>query len=332
MRFCFFMTGSGGSPLQASLWRGLHDNGHTVSVFYNGRPRDYDFLVILNQSSHTVHYGYPEFPRYYTPVVFIDNAEYGYFSRLPHRHARFKNAFSDGSLTHDTKNLDQQKRLERYLEGRSFPYFIREMHPLVDYPKGYYPIDYPLTNTSWCHTRPNREQYIKRDLDLYISWGASHPWRWNITNILRSMPIKSYIKVIEENGHPRLPQGAYFEGIELAKCGVSYDGYGSNSFRMTEVLCRTLLLQGTMNYRMRHPLKDMETCVMFDVLGDGDDFVRSNVDEKLSWVLSNPEEAFKIYAAGYDHCMTHFTETPSAKYFVDMVYAHDWGEVTEIHL
>jgi len=326
------MSQHGGSPLQASLWRGLHDLGHVVSVFHNGRPRDFDFLVILNQSAHTQHYAYPDFPPYKTPVVFIDTAEYGYFTRLPHTFGKYVNTFTPSAMGHDTKNHYEQTRLKNYLQGKAFPYFLREMHVDKKYPDTYYPIDYPITNTSWCHTRPDKDTYLNRPLDLYVSWGASHPWRWGITNELRSIACRSYIKVIEENGHPRLHHRDYFAGMEGAFASVSYDGYGSNSFRMTEALVRCALLQGPIKHVMRYPLKDGETCIGFDVVHSGDDFVATDVGAKLRGILASPETAFEVYRNGYEHCMTYLTETRAAADFVDTVYKHDWSKETILDL
>lgn len=332
MRFCFLMSQQGGSPLQVSLWRGLLGLGHQVSTFHNGRPRDFDVLVILNQSSHTQHYAYPDFPPYTTPVVFIDNAEYGYFTRLPHLFNKFSNTFTPAAMQHDTKNYHEQTRLKNYLQDKSFPYFLREMHTGRVYPSSYYSIDYPLTSTSVCYTPPNKDTYLKRRLDLYISWGASHPWRWHITRALRDVACRSYIKVIEEDGHPRLGHHEYLPGMESALASVSYDGYGSSSFRMTEVLVRCALLQGPIKHVMRYPLKDGVTCVGFDMNHSAGEFVSTNVGVKLKEILGSPEAAFEVYRSGYDHCMTYLTETRLASDFVDTIYMHDWGKTTPLDL
>src|SRR2546428_305584 len=78
--------------------------------------------------------------------------------------------------------------LRGFLEGGSFPYFLREFSKHVEFPERYHPIDYPLYHLSHCPSAPDREQYLmNRHLDLYLAWGASHPWRNHISEHLRGL-------------------------------------------------------------------------------------------------------------------------------------------------
>lgn len=329
MRIGFYLSTMGGSPLESGLRRGLDALGHAVEDYQPGRG--YDLVLVFNQSAHTPGYCYPPFPEG-APFCFIDTAEYGYFTRLPDRVHRYATVASEGARAHDTKNRAEQERLVGWLEGKSFPYFQREYSKYIPWPAAYHPIDYPLYHLSACDRHPDREEYLARSLELYCSWGASHPWRMQITDALRAADVRAEIGIIDLDGHERMPQAEYFARTEAARCSVSYDGYGSGSFRMTEILCRTLLLQGPLSIELPAPLVDGETCVEYAVQSGGETFFGTDIAAQLRWVLEAPEEAYRIYAAGYEHCMTHMTERATAEYLLRVVEAHDWDVPTPLDL
>lgn len=323
----FFLSTLGGSPLVGGLERGLAELGHWVEPYEAGSF--YDLVVICNQTAHNPAYVYPDFNHPTTPICFVDSAEYGYFRRLPSNCHLYWNTFTADALNHDTKNREQQLRLKGFLEGRSFPYFIREYFKSFDFPPAYHPIDYPLYHLSHCSKIPNRDEYLSRDLDLYLAWGASHPWREHITQALRDCHVKAEIYVIEQDG-PRLPQAQYFNGMERARCTVSFDGYGSGSFRMMEALVRTVLVQGPTSIHFREPLTDSLNCIEYNVLSDGEQFIDTDVCAAVRFVLENPDAAFDIYEAGYWHAMVNYTEKATAEYLLRTVEQHDWSKPTEI--
>ncbi len=332
MRFSFFLSTHGGSPLQVGLERGLNELGHSVRYFANGHTKDFDVLVVFNQCAHTNSYAYPDFPAYDIPIAFVDSAEFGWTRRQPGVVRQYANTFSPGSMTHDTKSVHEQTRLKNYLEGKSFPYFLREFFTCIDYPVNYCPIDYPLYALSACNDRPSRKDYFGRLDGLFLSWGASHPWRWNVTRDLRAvkaqMPVE--VLVIEENGTPRMEQSTYFNRFVRCRASASFDGYGSSSFRMTEILVRTVLLMGPLSIRTHAPLVDGETCVQYQMETNGEECLSTNVGEKLLWVLDNPEEAFRIYENGYGHCNDKLSEKATAQYFLDTLNRHDWKVPTQL--
>ncbi len=231
-------------------------------------------------------------------------------------------------MTHDTKNTQQQMRLRNYLNGKSFPYFLREFSKYVQYPQGFYPIDYPLYMYSECDIKPNREEYLQRAKDLFVSWGASHPWRVPLTHQLRTCPVKGDVLLLEENGTPRMPQRDYFERTREAKVGVSYDGYGSSSFRLTEVLVRSLLLAAPLHIIRHAPLVNGVHFMEYSVASRGEEFQGSNICETLMEALANPERSYEMYERGYYHCYDNYTETATAQYVLDVVAKHDWQTTT----
>lgn len=335
MKIAFFLSSTGGSPLQVGLERGLRELGHRVEPY---RPASgYDLILVLNQCAHCS-YAYPDFPKDSAPIAFIDSAEYGFSKRHPGVAHSYQNAFSEGSLSHDTKSRSEQLKLKTFLAGKSFPYFIREYFKFLDFPASYHPIDYPLYLNSVCPTAPNLDEYVNRQMDLFLSWGISHPWRKNLTEILRACPIRSQVLALEENGTPRMPQHEMFARTRAARCSVSFDGYGSSSFRLTEVIVRTLLLRGPLFIKLREDLTDGVNCVEYNVDGDRaalercEGFVSSDIAAKLRWALEDPERAFRIYERGFHHCMQHWTEKATAAYVLKTVEAHDWKAPTILDL
>ncbi len=330
MKIAFFLSSTGGSPLQVGLERGMRSLGHAVEPWR--RDGGYDLIIAFSQSAHT-RYAYPEPPTCQTPLVFVDSSEYGHGTRYTHeQHVGFANFFAAMSLKHDTKVEVETLRLKRYLEGRSFPYFLREFYKDITFPDSYHPIDYPLYAHSLCPARPSLDEYVKRTEDLFLSWGISHPFRQNITDLLRSAQVRSTVLALGENGTPRMPQQEMFARTRGARCSVSFDGYGSSSFRLTEVIVRTLLLRGPLCIRLREDLTDGVNCVDYSVENNGDTFVSSNILEKLDWVLADAERAFRIHEAGYHHCNKFWTETATAQHVLDVVARHDYSKPTPLDL
>lgn len=339
MRFAFLLSNYGGSPLEGGLSRGLVSLGHEVVSFHTGKERNYDALVIFNQTAHSPGHVYPEFPTYEIPVAFVDSAEYGWMRRWPHTVTPYANAFTEGSMNHDGRNPPEQARLRDFLQGRSFPYFLREFSNYISYPENYHPIDYPLYHLSHCSDRPDRGDYLRRLIPFWVCWGASHPFRWVITRALREsgVTITTHdgtfgveVLVIEENGQPRIDQSTYFNWMVRSRASVTYDGYGTGSFRLTEVLMRTCLLLGPLSTRAPFPLVDGQTCVAYDLEVKGEECLGTNIVEKLRWIVEHPEDSFRIYEAGYDHCLTKLTERATAQYFLDTLARHDWSKETSL--
>lgn len=314
--------------MTVGLEHGLKHLGHRVEEYRAGNR--YDLILIFNQSAHVTDYVYPAFPEKGEKFAFVDTAEYGYFKRLPEIVGDYAHAFRKGSMSHDTKNVHEQNRMREFLSGKSFPYFLREFSKHVAYGSTFHPIDYPMYHGSECHVPPRREEYVNRDLDLFCSWGLSHPWRADLTQALRGCHVKSEIFVLEENGTPRMDQRRYFNRTRAAKVSVSYDGYGSSSFRLTEVLCRTVLLLGPLSIVMREPLTPGKNCVSYEIESEGEKFISTNLCEVMRSVLGSPETAFDIYASGFEHCFTHLTEKATAQYVLDKIEAHDSSVVTPI--
>jgi hypothetical protein len=348
LRIATFLSSLGGSPLQGGIERGLASMGHHVEPY--DHRQGYDLVVIFQQVAHNPAYQFPaRFPPVHQPIAFVDSSEAGYFTRLPDRAKEFAFSFTETVMRQSTKNYAEQVRLRDYLQGKSFPYFLREMSKYIQYPAAYHPIDYPLYHLSGCDMRPDREEYLRRDLDLFSAWGESHPFRVHLGRAMRGANVKAEITVInrgakvstdpsrgvwlDANGEVCfIEQAAYFNRMRAAKCSVSYDGYGSGSFRMTEILVRTLLLQGPLSIVTRAPLIDGETCRAYTVDHAGEVYYGTNLPDVIRRALECPEESFEIYERAYEHCMEHLTERATAQYLLDTVAAHDYSKPTPLEL
>jgi hypothetical protein len=333
VRVAFLLSNLGGSPLTIGLERGMRLLGHQV-VDYTP-DGNWDLLLVFNQCAHVTNYAYPPLPpkNHGRRIAFIDTAEYGWTKRVKEPIGTYWNAFAEGSMTHDTKNPEQQTLLRDWLDCQSFPYFVREFWNAWAFPAAYHPIDYPLYQPSAHRRAPKRDEYLRRTTQVACLWGLSNPWRVNLTAEMEASPVVKDVYVIERDG-PRLPQfgpRGYFERLEAARCSVSFDGYGSGSFRMTEVLCRTLLMQGPLAIKTHAPLIHGDTCWAYCVWVDGEHYVRSDLVEQIQAAMADPERCFEIHHRGFNHCMAHLTERATAEYVLRVIDAHDLNQVTRIY-
>lgn len=344
-------SSQGGSPLQDCIQRCLEKMGHKAEP-YAGPNAEYDLVFIFNQTAHRKDYEYPDFPKDSTPIAFVDTAEYGWWTHTDRQLAMYANAFTPDALQASTKNQFQQERLKRFLEGKSFPYFLHEMGLKNEYPSSYHPIDYPLYHHSVCKKEPNRDEYLRREQEIYVSWGASHPWRVNLSEDIRKgmreNGIKGELRILEEmqpdgTRTRRLPQMECFAKTEQALCSVSYDGFGVSAFRMVEVACRTALLMAPLPIRMREPLLNGVSCIHYNVRGDiiesdtpgaagSHTYLGSNIARTIQRVTINKEWAFGIYQRGYWHTMEKLSEEATVRYMLETAYAHNYNEPTPVDL
>lgn len=297
MRVGILISTRGGSPLQYSLCH------YGWELYRPGQV--YDLVLVFNQTAHTRDYRYPDsLPD--GPIAFVDTAEYGTTMRPWH-------GLTPEAMAHDTKNAAEQARLRSMLEGRSFPYFLRETWIDRGYSEAFHPIDYPLHPGAEPTRAPDRDEYLARSVPVACIWGHSNACRPPITEALRSVPGAD-VFVVDQDG-PRLPFDVYARRLEAARCTVSADGYGSGSFRVTESLVRTMLVRRPPLIRQHAPLVHGQTCIDFwnDPVG------ALNVDA---------ERAFEIYARGYDHCLTHYTPAATAARILAVCEAHDWSKPT----
>jgi len=319
--------------IEAKLWRGFHQIGVEAERYL--AYKKYDYVLLFNQTAHGQEYCYGtldvlEDYRF----AFIDCAEYGWFNRMrPNWQEEYYSAFAPGSLRNHTKNMTEQVFLLLFLQGKSFPYFLREFLVGFPYPPTYYPIDYPIT-VEPDMTPPDREQYLARPVDLFLSWGISHPFRANLTEEVRQAGVRTDINIIQDPHGGRLPYDEYVGRMARAKATVSYDGYGISAFRESEALCRTLLFRGGVPTIQRCPLYSGVNCVEYKVIDadNGSRFMSSDIGPLVRSYLQDPERCYEMYHRGYGHGMDYYTEAATARYILRTLANHDWNTPTPLLL
>lgn len=333
MNIGFLSHPLGGSPLLLSLRRAFQGLGHNVVDF--PRNRKVDLVLVFNFASHQ-EFEYEDFPVVECPMAFIDSAEYGWWTHEK-KYARWLyNAFAPAALMGGripgapevvlSSKGKQQFKLKKWLEGKSFPYFLREMYKDWNYPSCYHPIDYPLWVDSHCQKEPQLEEYLKRPLDFYVAWGNSHPYRAKLNELLAAQPRSQVY-----SAPPRIDQKFIFQQTEAAKSSISYHGYGHGSFRVMENSVRTLLFKCRTCIQEREPFVNGETCLEYDVWGSFEE-MGTDLGEKLDIVRKEPERAFGIYKAGREHCLKHLTEEATARYVLGEIEKHDFTQPTPLVL
>lgn len=310
------------------ITRGLTELGHQVVPWTLGVSCDH--VLVFNVSSHINHYNWDDIEQLEgCKFAFIDTAEYGWWTHYDYHKDMYYSAFAP--LAIKAKPPVQLKLLE-FLKGKSYPYFLREMYKGFDYPENYHPIDYPLYYHSRSDIQPTTfEEYKNRNWDVYIAWGHSHQTRVHITEMIKKLPFKIFAFC---DSNAKLNQFEYFKGLQNAKISVSYDGYGSGSFRETEVLSRCVLFRNVQCVRRPNPLTNGVNFVEYTVEEKlGDDkypiYVNTDVGELITQHLSNLENLYNIYREGYKHCTEWLSEKGMAQYILETTQKHDWTVVTK---
>lgn len=328
MRIGLYKSNFGGSPLLHNLRKGFKNiNVLAEDVVLS---RHYDYVLIFNQTAHSKDYYYHDLRQItnkYPKLAFVDTAEYGFKSRLIKNIKMYKNAFTDFALEHDTKKVNQQRMLFNYLHGKSFPYFLREYYKNINYPKCYHPIDYPLSLP--CKNCPNENQYNNRKFPVFAVWGQSNPIRKDIIKEIRNEMPSPEVRMFDNKS--RIPQNIFLTKMHNSKISVSYDGYGSSSFREMEILCRSMLLKGEMVIKQRNPLINGVHFVEYKVaITEDGTFINTNIKELINYYLNNPKEAFEIYKKGYEHCYKYYTPKATAQYILNVLQSHDYSTITPL--
>jgi hypothetical protein len=304
----------------------------------------YDFVLLFNISSHSARYDFSdvgELKGY--KFCFIDSSEYGWWTHYSHYKELFGTSFTAGSMA--AKPFCQQV-LKQFLDGKSYPYIVREFYKGIDYPNSYHPIDYPLygVNTP-IPPMATFEEYCARPNDVYVGWGESHPSRKDLARVVSKLPLK----VVVNSGN-KLPQNEYFTNMLNARMTVAYDGYGSGSFREKEALARTMLFRNNMAIIQNAPLTSGQNFVEYQVqekLVDWDKdskysapyknfrdkhpvFESTNLGSIMLEWIQDLEGMYRVYEGGYKHLMENFTEKAVAQYVLDILEGHDWDKPTPI--
>lgn len=333
----------GAGVLFQSLARGFEQIGHPLVLFNPNQV--YDYVIVFNNAAHRADYDFNGIDKITQRVAFVDGSEYGWWTHHNYYRKLFSNSFAPGSMK--VKPFEQRK-LQLFLKGKSFPFFLREFYKGNKYPKSYHPIDFPLITVGTnVPGMASFEDYVNRPYDVYIGWGESHPSRKCLAELVDKLPCKTLI-----NSGNKIERSLYFENIKNAKISISYDGYGSTTFREKEILCRTLLLRNKMAVHLSQPLTDGFNFVEFrvkerlinwqmsahtcnpeyaqDVMDKTIEYADSDIGDIIMSLLKDIDKMYEIYRQGYHHCTENYTEKATAQYVFDTIQDHDWKEPTPI--
>lgn len=326
------------NPLFYNLIWGLRSLGHRCEV-YKVRTR-YDFVFVCNVSSpyHPERDGknwilkYPNLDVVQDKVVFVDPAEYGWWTHDPAYGIEYYNAFAPWSIR-SKGSAEGQIELLNFLRGKSFPYFIREKYKSIQYPDQYYPVDYPLANIS---KKPDKDEFMKRVYDLYLRWGGSHLFRPKIVEEINSITGFKIDAV-----QAKINQFEYYTNTQNSRVSVVSDGYGSGSFRETEILANCVLFMREQCIDKHHPLTNginfVEFKVNYEMTKPDSIFVHGyqiykdcNIKELLLEYMSDWDRCYSIYEAGYNHCMKYYSQKEFANYVLEKIYNFDYLKSTPV--
>ncbi len=326
------------NPLFTRLILGLREMGHRCDKYEPGTRYDYVFICNVAgpySTKSTWELKYPYLDTIQDKIVFIDPAEYGWWTHDKIYATEYYNAFAPLSIV-AKGTAEGQLELLSFLRGKSFPYFVREKYKNILYPNQYYPIDYPLiVNPIVPNKKPNKDEYMKRTHDVYVRWGGSHIFRPRIIEKIKTI---TGFKIDVE--HKKINPIEYYHNTQDARISVVSDGYGSGSFRETEVLINCLLFMKEQCIEKHHPLTNGVNFVEFKVdyeMSAGGTFSKGsqlykdcNIAELLQEYMSDWDKCYSVYASGFHHCVKYYSISEFAKYVFEGISKHNYLEPTPI--
>jgi hypothetical protein len=349
----------GGNSLLDCLIKGLKELGHQCVPF--DKQIEFDYVIVFAVAAPFANFNknlkYSNLDLIQSKIIFIDTGEYGWWTHYDEQAEFYYNAFATGGQPNlGYVPLINQKGpthldLLNFLRGKSFPYFLREMYKIIPYPEQYHPIDYTLHWTTPIPKENNFEEYMGKKYDIFSQWGGSHPFRHNLIEKMNSTllgdkicinKVRGILKPLERGGQicnytmDKLPQLEYFSELTNARMSLVYDGFGSGSFREMEVLSRCLLFIHKQCIYKRHPLTfqgEGQNAVEYEVeykFSPYLTFIDSNIVEQIQKYMSDWELCFKIYKAGYEHCLKYYTPKGVAEYVLEETLKHDYRVPTPV--
>lgn len=236
-----------------------------------------------------------------TPFLgFPDTSEYSIFN-----HPQFNDNKSEWQKLNDfIKENKQRFYLKREL-------LLQDQEDEVFEPLNY-PAQYPIPEPQ------SKEDFLKRPLDVFYSWGLSHPQRrrlqgdiWlgadkygymvgdNLFWIELFMANESGSRWLSVN----IPHYCRFHSDQilnvnaLAKISISMPGAGTSCFRHTESSSNAVMLMKNDNMAWSFPWEHNKNCIMFNEFG-------GEVETCLQALSNN--NLYDIYRAGVENCKKYY--------------------------
>jgi hypothetical protein len=193
--------------------------------------------------------------------------------------------------------LENRKNVLEFL-GRpaATAYFKREMLGCVDYGPRTYPLPFA-----------HADGYVPEE----ISGPRPNPLFWAGHRIfgLRRFYLEHIEAVLGRKFDKSYTQAEYIQTLRSSQIGLNIFGKGFDTVRYWEVPAHgCMLLAERLPIRIPHNFRDGESAVFFDALDD--------LEGKLRYYLSHPQQSAVIAQKGYAHLKRHHTGSARARQFL----------------
>ncbi|GMU94264.1 MAG: hypothetical protein AMXMBFR4_33220 [Candidatus Hydrogenedentota bacterium] len=190
-----------------------------------------------------------------------------------------------------------RKQVQDYLGGAPIvAYFKREMLVSFDYGPNSFPLPFGYPDRYVPHSVP-----ASRSRDLF--WAGKRIFG------TRSLYLDRLARVLERDFTTTYSQDAYARAIREARIGLSFFGFGFDTVRYWELPAHgCMLLAERPPIRIPFDFVDGESAVFFEDLPE--------LEDKLSYYMSRPDEAERIARAGRDRFMRWHTSSARARQFL----------------
>jgi hypothetical protein len=235
-------------------------------------------------------------------IIFADVIQMAYFEEVRLFMAAGQNL---PVVLYDTwdNSYTLMNRVLEYLGRKEVDlFFKREMLDGIDYgPKAFpLPFGYPDSLI------PDK---LESDRNCEVFWAGKRIWGF------RPIYLQRIEELLGQNFDQSYTQEEYLKLLRTVRIGLSFFGSGFDSVRFWEIPAH-----GGMLVAERPPIlipdnfKDGESAVFFDDLPE--------LQEKLNYYLSHPDEVTRIAAAGHRHLKSYHTTSSRARQLLGYFEKH----------
>lgn len=267
------------------------------------------------------------------PYIIFDFIEYGWNASFDHTHFFGFGRYSFHGMSvfpQFNDNKDEWEKLNDFIESHQpVRYFKREMLA-KDQDDFYVPINYPCVQP--IPDPETKEHFYKRPLDVFYSWGYSHPERrrlhgeiWvesNKRNYVVCDNLYFLEKFIKRETNPhkwvtanipdycRFPTKQIVALNGLSRISISMPGAGTCCFRHTESPINSAMLMKEDNMAWSYEWVNGENCIKFYEFGGEIETIQSS--------LAIPQ-LYDIYRNGIETCKKYHIDTYISDYILPLI-------------
>ena len=254
------------------------------------------------------------------PYVIADVIEMGWDAKIDHTPFF---GFDDSSffsiLRHPQfdNSKEQWLRLNDFIKGNQPIFYMKRELLAKDQDEMFIPLNYPA---QYPIPEPqSKEDFLKRPLDIFYSWGLSHPERRKLHGriwlgseehgymVCDNLFWIELFMANENNAHKwlsvNIPHYCRFHSDQilninaLAKISISMPGAGTCCFRHTEASANAIMLMKDDKMAWSFPWLANDNCLKFERFGD-------EITTALNGL--NSPQLYDIYLRGVENCKKYF--------------------------